>query len=403
MLSEIKSNKSLAFYELCNPAVYSQQESISMQNLSMAAFPMAQTAVKAGTVTVTFYNECNNYINTLAAERIQLNDKVAKALKANPHYRGSRNDGVKLAWKYEKADVAMGGKGSANWNNSERQEIMETGKVHQKEVDGKKDGPEGHHQKNVADHPEEQANPDNIKFYKNKEEHLNKGHDGDFKNTTDDEMIDKEKMLRRTNTKRVVRNELRAAGLSAVIGFGIGFTLSFVAELAKTGLSSEKISDALFHSGQTGLEMGALSLGTYSVGRGASYVIQKVGVDLMTKTGALIHLTTVGILSIVVISAYQCAKLQIQGNLSEETFSAIEQQGAYSLALLTVSIIAQGVWGGPAGLIVSTSFGLLFLAKDVADSVHKRKMEEKIRVYAIEQYKLTIKYERRKQVCGLMR
>ena len=36
-------------------------------------------------------------------------------------------------------------------------------------------GAEGHHQKNVADHPEDQGDPDNIKFYKSRKEHLEKG------------------------------------------------------------------------------------------------------------------------------------------------------------------------------------------------------------------------------------
>ncbi len=388
MLSEIKSSKSLMYYEPYHPSAYVLPEENSMRNLSMAVFPMAQTAVKAGIVTVTFQDECNGYINTLAAERMQLKNKVSRELESNPHYRGARNDGVKLAWKYEEADVAMGGKGSANWNRSERQEIKKTGKVHQKVVDGKKDGPEGHHQKNVADHPEEQANPDNIKFYKDKDAHLNKGHNGDFRNETDGEMIDKEKMLRRTNAKRVAANELQAAGLAAVVGFGIGFTLSFVTELAKAGISSEKVSDAIFSSGQYGLEMGAVSLGTYGIGRGASYAMQRAGVDLMTKTGALVNLTAVGVLSIAVISAYQCAKLHMHGDLNEETLSGIGRQGAFSLALLTASIAAQGIWGGPAGLIVSTSFGLLFMAKDAAALVQERKTEEKIRVYTIEQFKI---------------
>ena len=60
--------------------------------------------------------------------------------------------------------------------NAQCQEIKETGKVR---------GAEGHHQKNVADHPEDQGDPDNIKFYKSRKEHLEKGHNGDFHNSSD--------------------------------------------------------------------------------------------------------------------------------------------------------------------------------------------------------------------------
>ena len=42
-------------------------------------------------------------------------------------YKSSRSQGVKLAWKYEKADVEMGGNGTANWNESQKQEILERG------------------------------------------------------------------------------------------------------------------------------------------------------------------------------------------------------------------------------------------------------------------------------------
>ena len=118
---------------------------------------MAQTVVGAGIVTTIFDNECNRYISILAEERIQLNNKVMESLKINPMYNDARSKGVKLAWKYEKADITMGGRGSADWNHSECQEILKMGKVQQKIVNGNWEGPEGHHQKNVADYPKEQA------------------------------------------------------------------------------------------------------------------------------------------------------------------------------------------------------------------------------------------------------
>lgn len=96
----------------------------------------------------------------------EIANKVAEGLAKDSEYTGARNDAVKLAWDYEKADVEMGGRGSSDWDDAQCQEIKETGKVR---------GAEGHHQKNVADHPEDQGDPDNIKFYKSRKEHLEKG------------------------------------------------------------------------------------------------------------------------------------------------------------------------------------------------------------------------------------
>lgn len=390
MLSEIKNNQSLIFHEICNPTIYSVTKSNNMKTSSISIFPITQTVIKAGIVTTIFNNECNGYINILAKERRQLNNKVTESLKTNPVYSEARSKGVNLAWKYEKADVTMGGRGSADWNYSERQEILRMGKVQQKIVNGNREGPEGHHQKNVADYPKEQANPDNIKFYKNKEAHLKKGHNGDFRNSTNDEFIDKNKMLKRTNTKRVMMNELMSAGISAVIGFGTGFTLSFVIELVRTGISSENISNALLNSSKTGFEMGILSLGTYSAGRVVSYAMQDIGIDILTKTGALVNMTVVGVMSIAIICTYQCVKLHIYGELNKASFLQISRQAAFSLSILAVSIAAQGIFGGPAGVIASASLGLLFLGKNIAELVHNREIEEKLHSYMIEQYKLII-------------
>ncbi len=390
MLSEIKKNKSLTFHEICNPTIYSATKSNNVANSPIVIFPLAQTVVGAGIVTTIFDNECNRYISILAEERIQLNNKVMESLKINPMYNDARSKGVKLAWKYEKADITMGGRGSADWNHSECQEILKMGKVQQKIVNGNWEGPEGHHQKNVADYPKEQANPDNIKFYKNKEAHLDKGHKGSFRNSTNDEFIDKNKMLKRTNAKRVMMNELMSAGISAVVGFGTGFTLGFVIELARVGISSENISNVFLNSSKTGFEMGALSLGTYCTGRVMSYAMHNIGIDILTKTGALISMTAVGIMSIAVIFTYQCVKLQIYGELNQESFLQIGRQTAFSLSILAVSIAAQGIFGGPAGVITSTSLGLLLLGKNIAELVHNREIEKKLHSYMIEQYKLIV-------------
>ena len=146
----------------------------SITNVIMPA-AMSMVTNSFGVVTVGYNKQYNSLLDVLMTRRAELAQTVQNNLSHNPNYIGSRNAGVKLAWQYEKADIELGGNGSANWSYDEKQQILnsKTGTV---------SGVEGHHQKNVADHPEYQADPDNIKFYRTKEEHLQNGHDGNFQN-----------------------------------------------------------------------------------------------------------------------------------------------------------------------------------------------------------------------------
>lgn len=106
---------------------------------SISVTPAHSTIVyNTRTTTIGYNRQCQNYIDTLGAKKARLQDKVNDKLATDPNYTGSRNDGVSLAWEYEKADIEMGGRGSNNWNESEQQDILSRGTVR---------GAEGHHQK----------------------------------------------------------------------------------------------------------------------------------------------------------------------------------------------------------------------------------------------------------------
>lgn len=338
----------------------------------------ASAGMHFGQITNTYNSQFSGIMNTLMQRRQELNDMVAKELPSDPLYRESRTKGVKLAWKYEKVDIEMGGKGSAKWNEKERCEIVASGKV---------EGAEGHHQKNVADHPESQANPDNVKFYKSRKEHLEKGHKGNWRNESDADFIDKNKMLKKTNTKRILKNEIKGAGLSLLAGFGIGFSLSAVIELAKVGIDAADVDVMLSHSLSAGLETGAISAVSYGGGRLTANALQSVGVQLESNIGRLLNFASAGALSIVLASTYMIVKYKMQGVETGLVIRAVGKQAMFSFSVLTVSIISQGIYGGCAGIIVSTTIGLLFFAKELFTSIHQRKFEEKLRVFAIEQYK----------------
>jgi hypothetical protein len=379
----MKNNRSLTFYQ--EPSTVKNHVTPSYAGgITSAAF--ANISLASASTTNAFNSQLSSYLNALNAQRDRLTQKVVEGLTNNPSYVGARSDGVKLAWDYEAADIDMGGKGSANWDKNQRIEISETGKVR---------GAEGHHQKNVADHPEHQADPDNIKFYKNRKDHLENGHDGDFHNETDGQLIDKNKMLKITNLKRVIKNELTGLGIAVAIGLGVGLSISVAISLAQSGVTPDSVKVALIQGVNDGLEAGVLSAVSYGVGRTIGQLatqavngfIQNLGVTLTENLTQVINMGVVGGLTIVVFSAYQFIKLKKSGLSTREALVQVGKQALFSISLLAVSMAAQAVLGGAAGIVVSISIGVIFISYSVVTTVHQRQFGEKIRVYTIEQAK----------------
>lgn len=147
----------------------------------------------------------------------------------------------------------MGGKGITRKWTKEESAIILSGKT--------VPGYEGHHEKNVADNPEEQANPDNIVFYSH-EEHL-KEHNGSFKNPTDGKLINKEKKLQKTNTKRNVKNELTGAANATVPNVVKGFINGCIDSTEK----NSTIKDAIKSGCKSALKSGGKALVDYGFTR----------------------------------------------------------------------------------------------------------------------------------------
>ena len=213
------------------------------------------------------------------------------------------------------------------------------------------------------------------------------GHNGDWRNSSDAEMIDKNAMLKSTNNRRVLKVELAGLGTTAAIGLGIGFTLSAIASLAVTGISAETISNALKSGAIAGIESGIIAGTGYLIGLGTGNVLTNLGVDLATLSGNLLNIGAAGLLTIVAVAGYQIIKLGLEDNLDSDTIKIVGRQILGSASLLSVSIIAQGIWGGTVGIIISTSAGLLYYAYNVGKSAQKARLESKIREYTIELYK----------------
>lgn len=384
MLTALRNNKSLTFYQTTE---FRPKFSVdSSYTGGITATAISSTAYTTATVTTQFNNQLNAFLDAFHAERERIANKVAEGLAKDSEYTGARNDAVKLAWDYEKADVEMGGRGSSDWDDAQCQEIKETGKVR---------GAEGHHQKNVADHPEDQGDPDNIKFYKSRKEHLEKGHNGDFHNSSDAPKIDKDKMLKKTNSKRVFRNEIKGIGIAAAIGIGVGFTIGFAVSLAQTGVTPDSIKYALINGGKSGLSSGIQSTIGYGIGRTVGQlasqaltgVFSNVGLEITENIAKMCNMGAVGAITIGVFSTVRFVKLVCKGESLKTAAIQVGKQALFSLSLLVVSITAQGIFGGPSGIIVSVGVGIIFVTYTIADTVHQRNYSEKLRVYMIEKCK----------------
>ena len=339
------------------------------------------SAVPISGVSFTTMSTTNGYNAQLNEYLIKLNTlraRDAQRYNLSSPNQAARNMGVKRAWMYEKADIEMGGSGSANWSAEEKAQILKHDSVR---------GAEGHHQQNVSDHPEQQANPDNIKFYKTKDEHLQDGHDGNWDNESNKPLTDKNKMLEKSNSKRVFKNELKGLGLAVAIGSAVGLTIGFITTLAQSGITPDTLKLATIEGLKSGAESGMLSAVGYGIGevtsQAISGVLKNTGITIAENISKMVNMVVVGALTIVVFSTYQFIKLKLKGVATREALIQTGKQALFSLSLLAVSIAVQGIWGGAAVIIVSVSIGFIMITYSIVDAVHQRHFAEKIRIYTI--------------------
>lgn len=353
-------------------------------NPTLMTMPLQASNTFQTLATTNGYNaQCRGFLQEFNSIKENYQKVVEEKLLADFNYRGHRQAGVKLAWKYEQADIKMGGKGSADWNQSQRQEILENGSVR---------GAEGHHQKNVANHPKYQADPDNIKFYKTGKEHLNKGHGGNWQNESDAPMIDKDAMLKATNRKRVISNELKGAGIAAVIGFVTGASIGFIVTLAQNGLSPETFKQAAVTGGQAGAEGMAFGLINHVASRvigettmnAMTGLLSNVGIEITENITKACNMGVVGSIAIVTFSVYQFIKLRREGYNTGESFSRVGRQVMVSVSSLAVTVIVQATYGGAAALAVGIGISVVLLSYSMYQTQHNKLLMEKIQSYAIE-------------------
>lgn len=341
-----------------------------------------------GTIqTTNTYNEqFDSIFKDLNERRQLLDDRMSQLPNGDTSLR---NDGVGLAWRYEQAEIQMGGKGSTNWTDTQRQEILNSGKVR---------GAEGHHINSVKDHPTQQANPDNIEFAKDRNEHLQK-HGGDFRNPTEGDLIDRNGRLEEVNRQRVIKNELTGIGLAAAIGLGVGFTIGVVTTLAQKGITIEGVKASMGVGLKAGLESSFLATINHVIVRGigetitetlSQIAIHQYGFTLTENLIKMCNMATIGVVGSIVFSTWLFVKLKWQGHDSRFAFAKAVKSLGTSLSILFISILAQGVWGGYAGLIVSLSIGLSMVIFQYLKYNINQKLLNDISNYSIEKSRPSI-------------
>ncbi len=297
-----------------------------------------------------------------------------------------RSNGVSLAWKYEKALIEMGDKGTTNWSAEQRTEILETGKVR---------GSEGHHTNNVADHPEHQANPDNIRFARDRAEHIEDFHKGNAHNKTSGDLIDRNQGLKWANQKRVFMNELKGIGTAIAISAGVGFTLGFTLSLAQNGFRKENIKEALNEGFSTSWRMGAIGLATYSgirlAGPIVSGAIQRgliniLGVEITRNWIAVANLAAGGLISLGITGGIMYFKNRRWGYNRKDSLKYAISSLKFQTGIFAVAIVAQYAFGGYAGAAVAIGIGLALFTFTVVKTIAERQQAERVFERVIYEY-----------------
>ncbi|MDD4728836.1 MAG: hypothetical protein PHN55_08820 [Dysgonamonadaceae bacterium] len=350
-----------------------------------------QSANTFGTINITntFNNQFNDIYANLNSMRQDYQQKVNELLvSGNSPIDSMRDKGVELAWKYERVELQMGGDGTRNWGPEQSHEILEKGRARYFE---------GHHINSVGNNPALQANPDNVEFLEEHRkgdgvrEHFDK-HGRNWQNQTDGDLINRNDRLEKANDNRVFKNELEGIGTAVAIGLGIGFTLGFVVSLAQSGVSSESLKNATVIGVKTGMAGAALGVINHlfvrSIGEMATNALQGVagnlGLVITENIRKMCNMAAFGGMAIVIFSVYQFVKLNLLGYGTKECLLRIGKSAAFSATIILMSLVAQWLWGGYAGIIVSISIGVIVLTYRVIGNQHNERIGELIRHYIIQ-------------------
>ena len=175
----------------------------------------------------------------------------------------------------------------------------------------------------------------------------------------------------------------------------MGFTIGFAVTLAQSGITPDSVKAAFANGAKGGAESGVLSVIGYGIGRtigetavaAVTGLLGNIGIEVTENISKLCSMGVVGTMMVAVFSVYQFAKLKLKGVTTHDAFVQVGKQALFSLSLLVVSIVVQGACGGCAGIIVSTSVGIICVVYSLGTVVHQRHFSEKLQIYMIDKCK----------------
>lgn len=190
------------------------------------------------------------------------------------------------------------------------------------------------------------------------------------------------------------KNEIQGLASAVAIGAGIGFTIGFAVSLAQSGITPDSVKYAFVNGGKSGVASGVQSVVGYGIGRTIGQiatnaiegVLSNAGLEITANISKMCTMGTVGAITVAVFSTVQFVKLIYYGECLKSAAIQVGKQALFSLSLLAISIAAQGMWGGPAGIIVSIGTGIVIVSYTIADAVHQRTFAEECHIKTIEEY-----------------
>ena len=190
-------------------------------------------------------------------------------------------------------------------------------------------------------------------------------------------------------------NEIKGIGIAAAIGLGVGFTIGFTISLAQNGITPESLKYALVNGGKMGMISGLESSIIYGIGRTIGQIainamegiLSNIGIEITQNISKMCSMAVVGGITISIFAIVHFIQLRKKGISLKESVIKVGKQVLFSSFLLLISILAQGVYGGFAGIIVSVSAGIIIVTYNIVDILQQKELLEKLKIYMIEKSK----------------
>lgn len=263
---------------------------------------------------------------------------------------------------------------------------------------------EVHHRTSISSDETKQSNIDNLDTLGTSEhdkKHTHTNEDGqekvNYKKPVNEEERNRTGELEELNKKRVLKNELKGLGITLLIAGGVGFSIGFSVQLAQGGLNPNSMKHAFVAGTKSGADAMVVSGGSYvlsrTIGMKASEVLFDAIIDkfgdhipgtALSNVASAVSMGVTGSIAIMVSMVYQFTKLKIQGYSTKESLLRVGKSAKISFAILTMSVIAQGIWGGHIGMVVSITAGVIMTGSQITMIVHDKGIRKKITIYLVE-------------------